>query len=111
MDTLSLEIKNESVIFVNGKRYIKAPEISVAVCHHPNESNTFLFSPNHLSCLNKYMIGNTVRGEVVVYVKEIRRLQKHEIVAQKAYLPLKKLLREATPEEVRNVYEACCMPF
>lgn len=91
-------------IMVDGKAYILEPSRQVAFCSHANSAwnKKFCFDANDLDCQDKYMIADTMRGNAVVYVERIEKLQEHEILNKGAYLPLKKLLREATPKEVKE---------
>jgi hypothetical protein len=111
MDISSIKFIDGKII-VNNKVYVLEPERKVAICHHIQSTKKFYFDPGEFdACENRFMVADTMHGSCVVFVEEIKLMPEHEILSKGAYMPLKKLLRVATPAEVDKEVNSPGLPF
>lgn len=102
---------DENSIAINDELYIKEPCITVVEIRHLGQNKIFLFE-----CVDEelkselrpkqYVICETMRGECVGIVCSSQYIQPYEARLKGAYMPLKKVLRVATQEEIIKAYEA-----
>jgi hypothetical protein len=102
-----INIIDDNTVEIDGKRYIREKEYSVAIIKHPNCDREFCFDCG-LQCpssiLEKHVIVSTMHGPSVGYCKRIEHLQSTQLLQRGAYLPLKYVLRLATDKEVMEAY-------
>ena len=106
-----INIIDDNLVTIDGKTYRKEPEICVAAVQHPGYSKTFYFkydtnTPFREWLKDRYVIVETMYGERVGYVCDVKLMQENELLSHGAYFPLKSVLRYATDKEVREAYES-----
>lgn len=106
-----INIIDDNLVTIDGKTYRKEPEICVAAVQHPGCSKTFYFkydtnTPFREGLKDRYVIVETMYGERVGYVCDVKLMQENELLSHGAYFPLKSVLRYATDKEVREAYES-----
>lgn len=94
-------------IIVDGIRYIQAPIYDVVAVKHLGSSRILYFDRNKvkLNIDGSYVYCDTKVGTQLGKVVSAKNMQEEELISAGATLPLKKVIREATKDEVIAAYE------